>query len=147
MTRRSAVLAAFALLAFNTPASAQLVPEVGYVYPPGGKAGTTVRVHLGGTEWTPDMQFFVHDKRVKLEILGPPGELLIPPPPYWFGAKGRLSALPLMRERPAKFTLPADMPAGPVRWQAANANGVTSTGVFVVGTGTELVGHLPRSWP
>ncbi|MBA4191669.1 MAG: hypothetical protein C0467_27125 [Planctomycetaceae bacterium] len=147
MTRRSGIVAIFALIAFAAPASAQLTPEVGYVYPPGGKAGTTVSVHLGGAEWTPDMQFFVHDKRVKLEILGSPGELLIPPPPYWFGAKGRLSALPLLRERPAKFVLPADLPPGPIRWQAANANGATSTGVFIVGTGTEVVEDEKRSAP
>jgi hypothetical protein len=139
--------ALFLLLAFAAPASAQLAPEVGYVYPPGGKAGTTVAVNLGGSEWTPDMQFFVHDKRVKLEILGPPGELLIPPPPYWFGAKGRLSALPLLRELPAKFTLPADLPPGPIRWQAANANGATSTGIFIVGTGTELIEDERRTGP
>ena len=147
MTLRHALLASLALLAFSAPASAQLAPEVGYVYPPGGKAGTTVAVHLGGSEWTPDMQFFVHDKRVKLEILGPPGELLIPPPPYWFGAKGRLSALPLLRELPAKFTLPADLPPGPIRWQAANANGATATGIFIVSDGTELVEDEKRSAP
>lgn len=118
---------------------AQIAPEIGYVYPPGGKAGTTVNVHLGGAEWTPDMQFFVHDQRVKLEVLGPPGELLIPPPPYWYGAKGRLGSMPLLRERPAKFVLPADLPPGPIRWQAANANGATSTGLFVVSNGNELI--------
>jgi hypothetical protein len=93
------------------------------------------------------MQFFVHDKRVKLEVLGPPGELLIPPPPYWFGAKGRLPALPLLRERPARFILPADLPAGPIRWQAASANGATSTGVFVVGTGEEVMEDEKRKDP
>lgn len=127
------------------PAWAQVAPEVGYVFPPGGKAGTTVAVALGGSEWTPDMQFFVHDKRVKLEVLGPPGELLIPPPPYWFGAKGRLGSLPLLRERPARFVLPADLPPGPIRWQAANANGATSAGVFVIGTDTELIEDEKRT--
>ena len=82
MPRRPAsLLALFALFFLDSPAAAQLAPEVGYVYPPGGKAGTTVAVQLGGAEWTPDMEFFVHDRRVKLEVLGPPGELLIPPPP------------------------------------------------------------------
>jgi hypothetical protein len=144
MTRRLPLLA---FLAVSVPASAQLTPEIAHVYPPGGKAGTTVSVQLGGTEWTPDMQFFVHDKRVKLEVLGPPGELLIPPPPYWFGAKGRLPSLPLLRERLAKFTLPADMPPGPIRWQAANANGATLAGVFIVGTGNELVEDEKRTGP
>ncbi len=135
------------LILFTSPAFAQLGPEVGYAYPPGGKAGTTVAVALGGTEWTPDMQFFVHDPRVKLEVVGPLGDLLIPPPPYWFGAKGRLSATPLLRERSAKFFLPADLPPGPIRWQAANANGITSAGVFIVGSGTELLEDEKRKAP
>lgn len=147
MRRASALLATVALVFLAAPASAQLAPEVGYVFPPGGKAGTVVAVHLGGAEWTPDMQFFVHDTRVKLEVLGPPGDLLIPPPPYWYGAKGKLPSLPLLRELPARFTLPADLPPGPIRWQAANANGATSTGTFVVGTGVELVEDEKRKVP
>jgi len=142
MTQR---LTLFAILLLAAPATAQLAPEVGYAYPPGGKAGTAVSVQLGGTEWTPDMQFFVHDKRAKLEILGAPGDILIPPPPFWFGAKGRLTGPPLLRERPAKFVLPADLPAGPIRWQAANANGATSTGLFVVGTGVEVLEDEKRT--
>ncbi|MDB5314095.1 MAG: putative serine proteinase, subtilase family [Gemmataceae bacterium] len=147
MTRLPAVSVLAAVLVIAAPAPAQVAPEVGYVFPPGGKAGGTVAVQLGGSEWTPDMQFFVHDKRVKLEVLGPPGELFIPPPPYWFGAKGRLTGPPLLRELPARFVLPADLPPGPVRWQAANANGVTSAGVFVVGTGTELFEDETRKGP
>ena len=132
---------------FVSPSFAQIAPELGYVYPAGGKAGTTVNVQLGGAEWTPDMQFVCFDPRVKLEVLGPPGELFVPPPPYWFGAKGRLSSLPLLRERPAKFTLPADLPPGPIRWQASNANGSTSVGVFIVSTGTELMEDEKRKLP
>jgi hypothetical protein len=143
----SRVLSCVALVIFALPVSAQFAPEIGYVYPPGGKAGTVVPVFLGGAEWTPDMQFFVHDQRVKLEVLGPPGELQIPPPPFWFGAKGRLSALPVLRERPAKFTLPADLPPGPIRWQAANANGATSAGVFIIGTGAEVLEDDKRKGP
>ena len=142
MTHRLPLLA---LVLLAAPASAQLAPEVGYAFPPGGKVGTAVSVQLGGTEWTPDMQFFVHDKRAKLEILGAPGEILIPPPPFWFGAKGRLTGPPLLRERSAKFVLPADLPAGPIRWQAANANGASSTGIFVVGTGVEVLEDEKRT--
>src|SRR5438876_50452 len=76
---------------------AQKTPDAGYIFPPGGKAGTTIDVHLGGYDWTPDMEYFVHDPRVKLVPCGPPGPILIPPPPYWFGAKGRLPSLPLPR--------------------------------------------------
>jgi hypothetical protein len=135
------------LLTIANGARAQKAPEVGYVFPPGGKAGTTVSVVLGGYDWTPDMEFFVHDRRVQLTPTGPPGPILIPPPPYWFGAKGRITGPPLPREVPAKFVIPADMPPGPIRWQAANANGATSVGVFVVGTGAELVEDERRKGP
>jgi hypothetical protein len=128
-------------------AFAQRAPEVGYVFPPGGPAGTTVEVKLGGYDWTPDMDFFVLDRRVQLVAEGPPGELLIPPPPYWFGAKGRLPAVPIAREVPARFVVPADCPPGVVHWQAANANGGTATGVFIVGTGREVVEDERRNGP
>jgi hypothetical protein len=128
-------------------ARAQKAPEVGYVFPAGGKAGTTIDVKLGGYDWTPDMEFFVHDKRVHLIASGPPGPILIPPPPYWFGAKGRIANLPLPREVPAKFVIPADVPPGPIYWQAANANGGTSAGVFIVGNGTEVVENETSKTP
>lgn len=129
------------------PSAAQRVPEAGYVFPPGGKAGTTVEVRLGGYDWTPDMDYFTLDSRVQLAADGPPGPIWIPPPPYWFGPKGRLPALPLPREVSARFVIPPDMPPGPIRWQAANANGGTGTGVFVVGTGQELVEDEKRREP
>jgi hypothetical protein len=128
-------------------AHAQKAPEAGYIFPPGGKAGTTVEVHLGGYDWTPDMEYFTLDKRVRLTATGPPGPILIPGPPYWFGAKGRIAALPLPREVPAKLVIPADFPPGPVYWQAANANGCTSPGVFVVGSGPEVVEDQRRKGP
>ena len=43
------------------------------------------------------MQIFVHDPRIKLEIIGPPSPVLVPEPPYWFEAKGRGYAWPLPR--------------------------------------------------
>ena len=55
-------------------ARAQKAPELGYAFPPSIPAGKTTTVQLGGYDFTPDMQFFVHDKRVKLSVLGPPGE-------------------------------------------------------------------------
>ncbi len=93
------------------------------------------------------MEFFVHDRRVQLRPAGPSGPILIPPPPYWFGAKGRITGPPLPREVPAKLVIPADVPPGPIYWQAANANGGTSTGVFIVGTGTEVVEDEHRKTP
>ena len=136
------------LIFSSTPAHAQKpkqtaelkAPEPGYVFPAGGKAGTTVEVHLGGYDWTPDVQLFVLDPRVKLQLVGDQGPVLVPPPPYWFGAKAYINAALLPRERAAKFTLPADMPAGPVRWAVANAGGAgPKTGIFWVGTEAEVI--------
>ncbi|MBA4063439.1 MAG: hypothetical protein C0501_06945 [Isosphaera sp.] len=123
-------------------------PEPGYVYPPGGRAGTTVDVHLGGFDWTPDLQFFVLDPRVKLAPAGEPGPILVPPPPYWFGAKSTIAPLPLPREQAAKITLPADLPPGPVRWAVAGASGAGArTGVFWVGTDPEVTEAKPGKGP
>ena len=115
-----------------SPALAQKAPEMGYVYPPAVSPGTSVDVVLGVYDWTPDMQLFVHDERVKLVLTGPPGEVLVPPPPYWFGPKGLNPAMMQPREFPARLEIPAGMPAGPVHWQAANANGVTAVGTFLI---------------
>src|SRR5690348_13517147 len=100
MTSRSLTLAfAAAIASVSVPtARAQKAPELGYIFPGGGKAGTTVDVRLGGYDWTPDMEYFVHDRRVRLVPAGPPGPILVPGPPYWFGAKSRIVALPLPRE-------------------------------------------------
>ena len=71
MTRGSCLLlVALWMASCPTLTHAQLVPEIGYVYPAGGRVGTTVDVTLGGYDWTPDMQLFVHDPRIKLEIVG-----------------------------------------------------------------------------
>src|SRR5688500_4846135 len=80
---------------------AQLAPEIGYVHPAGAQVGSSIDVKIGGYDWTPDMQIFVSDPRVRLEIVGPPSEVLVPDPPYWFGAKARGYAWPLPREFPA----------------------------------------------
>src|SRR5215210_6086820 len=101
-------LVVIGLFIFAPSTHAQRVPEAGYVFPPGGKAGSTIDVRLGGYDWTPDVEFFVHDKRVQLIPADPPGPILIPQPPYWFGAKGRLASMPLAREVAAKFVVPAD---------------------------------------
>src|SRR5262249_11969982 len=66
-------------------ASAQRIPELGYTYPPGGRAGTTIEVRLGGYDWTPDMQFFVLDRRGELGASGAPRRLLVAPPPPTLG--------------------------------------------------------------
>ena len=125
-------------------ANAQLVPEIGYVYPAGGRAGTTVDVVLGGYDWTPDMQLFVHDPRIKLEIVGPPSPVLISEPPYWFGYKARGFAWPLAREFKAKLTIPADVSPGLVKWQVANANGASPLGTIHVGNVPEIAEDSKR---
>src|SRR6516165_10051720 len=145
--KTSPLTALTALLLIAPAAHAQKAPDAGYIFPAGGKAGTTIDVHLGGYDWTPDMEFFVHDKRLQLAATGPPGPILIPPPPYCFGAKGRIVALPLPREAPAKIVIGTDLPPGPVYWHAANANGGTAAGVFIVGAGPEVVEDECRTGP
>jgi hypothetical protein len=143
----SSRIAAVIALAIVTPASAQLAPEIGYVHPAGAQAGSTVEVTLGGYDWTPDMQLFVHDPRIKLELLGPPSPVLISEPPYWFGAKARGYAWPLPREFKARLTVPADVPPGLVKWQVANANGVSPVGVMHIGNVAEVVEDAKRKGP
>lgn len=126
--------------------------EPGYLYPPGGRAGTTVDVKLGVYDGTPDQQLFVFDPRVKLDPTGQPGPILVPPPPYWFGAKSTIAPLPLPREQSARLTLPANLPPGPMRWTVANACGAgLRTGIFWVGDGPEVLeeagGKEPQKLP
>jgi len=140
------ILSSLGLSSFviSSTVHAQLAPEIGYSHPPGGRAGTTVDVILGGYDWTPDMQVFVHDPRIKIEIIGPPSPVLVPDPPYWFGAKGRGPAWPCPREVPARLTIPADVPTGLVRWQVANANGASPVGFIHVGSVPEVVEDSKR---
>ena len=127
------------LLGATAAANAQTSPSIGYMYPPGGRSGQVVDVVLGGYDWTPDMQLFVHDPRIELEILAPPGPILVPEPPYWFGKKARRPPFLLPRETRARLTIPAGISPGVMRWQAANANGATAVGRFFVGNGPELL--------
>ena len=148
-------VAMFAMTILIASASSTLaqsaLPKLGYVYPPGVRVGSTTEVRLGGYNFTPDMQFFVHDPRVKLEVLGPPGKLIEPPPPYWFGAKAGNPSMPFPREVPARLTIPADFPPGPVQWQVANANGSSATNTFIVGSDPEVLeaasGKEPQQLP
>ncbi|MBY0325288.1 MAG: PPC domain-containing protein, partial [Gemmataceae bacterium] len=107
--------------------------------PAGGKAGTKIEVKLGGQDWTPDTEFFVGDKRVKLEVLTPPGPVLMHEPPYWFDIKSFANDPSLPREISARFTLPEGMPAGPIHWRVANANGAGNGGIFMVGNTPEIL--------
>jgi hypothetical protein len=137
----------FQLAAISSTALAQKAPEAGYVFPPGGQAGTTVDVRLGGCDWTPDVQFLVHEPGVVLQTIDTPGDVLMPEPPYWFGIKSMVNDPPLPREVSARLTLPVDVPAGPIHWRVANANGGSNTGVFMVGQGDELIEDEQRVAP
>lgn len=51
-------LITLALISLPQSAFAQHPPAIGYMFPPGGQAGQTIEVILGGYDWTPDMQLF-----------------------------------------------------------------------------------------
>ncbi len=113
----------------------QQAPELGYIYPCVVPSGTSVDVMLGGFNWTPDMDILVfddHTPAVEIEITGEQGPVIVPPPPYWFGARGRERAFLMPSETPARIRVPAGHPPGPVRWRAANVNGLTKEGTFYV---------------
>ena len=116
----------------------QLAPGMGYMSPSGGQAGQTIDVTIGGYDWTSDIELFVHDSRITLELIEPPGEVIVPEPPYWFGKKARRSPFLLPREATARLTIPSDIPPGLVKWQVANANGASATGLFRVSQNEEL---------
>ncbi len=118
-----------------------------YCFPAGGKAGTSIEVRLGGTDWTPDTKFFIHDPRVKLEILSKPGPVLIHEPPFWFDIKSFANDPRLPREVSARWIIPANMPAGPVQWSVANANGASQGGIFMIGEGESLIENELRNAP
>ncbi|NQV22990.1 MAG: hypothetical protein HQ518_01375 [Rhodopirellula sp.] len=132
---------------FASDADAQQAPSIGYMFPPGGQAGSTVDVVLGGYDWTPDMELFVRDARIQLELAGAPGPVIVPEPPYWFGKKARRGPFPMPRETHAKLKLPVDLSPGIYRWQAANANGATASGKFVVSDVLEVVEERGRQVP
>lgn len=134
------------LMSFSETA-AQKPPALGYVYPPAVSAGTDAQVELGGFDLTSDMQWFVHDDRIRLETAGIPGDFIDAPPPYWTGPRAAGASLPIPREVPARLKVPADMPSGLVRWQVANANGSSGTALFFVGDAREITESRSRSFP
>src|SRR5437899_232806 len=99
---RALVLGILSILALGSRSLAHhpAEPEAGYLFPPGGRAGSTVAVQLGIYEWTPDLHYFILNPRVRLEILGAPGKLLLAAPPFFLDQKA-YNPLPLPREVPA----------------------------------------------
>jgi len=126
---------------------AQKAPQPGYIFPPAIRAGAVTNVQLGGFDFTPDMQWFVHDERVRLQTEGPLGEYQLAPPPYWFGPRAGVGAMPIAREVAGRFDVDPAMPAGLVRWQVASANGSSQTAMFYVSRGQEIVEARSRDLP
>lgn len=139
MQRILTIACLYGLMTLTESAFAQQPPAIGYMFPSGGQAGKTVEVVLGGYDWTPDMELFVHDSRIKLEVLEKPGPVLVPEPPYWFGKKARRPPFLLPRETKARLTIPANVPPGIIKWQVANANGASASGKLVVSSDRELI--------
>lgn len=55
----------------NDSVSGQLAPGAAYVFPPVVRIGETTEVRMGVLDPTDDLQWFVHDERVELEVVGP----------------------------------------------------------------------------
>ena len=150
-TARTICIALGIALCMVIPADAQLSspkpPHVGYVFPPVIKIGATTEVTLGGFDWTDDLQWFVHDPRVKLETYGSLSDYHLPPPPYWEGVRASIGAPPIPREIAGRLVCPADVPPGPVYWQVANANGSSSTALVYLTNSPEVVESRSRDLP
>ena len=140
------LIAIHSTLAFGEP-TPPMPPGLGYVYPLFVKIGATTDVTLGGYDWTDDMQWFVHDPRVKLETTGPIGDYRTIPPPYWVGTRAGIAPSPIPREISARIECPADAKPGPVFWQVANANGSSKTAVFYLSDANEIVESRSRDLP
>lgn len=123
------VLGVFALVAVTTLAQQ---PRAGYVHPTVVAPGATTEVTLGGYDYTPDVEFLALDPRIQLEALGPPGDFVLHPPPYWFGSRGRMAASPIPREVTARIQVPEGFASGSVAWQVSTANGGTAARRFLV---------------
>jgi hypothetical protein len=146
MTTRAVATLLVVLIAAAARAEGPPEPEIGYTFPAGGRAGQAVAVRLGIDEWTPDLQYFVYADGVSLTIDGAPGPLLLQDRPHPFGKKA-YNPPPLPREVPARFVIPANTAAGPIRWQVANANGISHTGIFIVSRDRELMENEERDGP
>ena len=128
-------------------ALAQVPPGVGYVFPPVVQIGTTTDVQMGVFDYTDDVQWFLHHDRVSLELIGPPGDFLLPPPPYWTGARAMTAALPIPREVPGRLNVPDGLEPRLVCWQLASANGPSRAAVVLLSREREIVEARSRDFP
>ena len=128
-------------------ATAQQAPSLGYAFPPAVSPGSTAEVALGGYDFTPDMQFFALDERVRLTPKDEPGEFFVTPPPYWFGPRGFSGAMKIPREISVQIHVASDCQPGLIRWQVANANGAAAPAVVLISDRPEIVEDRYRDYP
>lgn len=125
-------------------------PQLGYVYPPAVRIGETTSVALGGYDLTADTQYFLLHPHASWSVDGELSDFHVPPPPYWFGEKGRLSAFPIPRETSASVKVAEAAPGiapGIALWQVANANGVSAPAPIYLSDVQELREERWRSQP
>ena len=122
-------------------------PSAGYMYPPVVPAGVVTEVQLGGYEFTPDVEFFSPDPQVTITKMGPPGKLVVAPPPYWFGQKSMRAPFPIPRETPARIHVAQANSSDTSYWQVANAGGASGCVPFLVDTGNIVVENRRRDAP
>ncbi len=134
-------------LAAVAAAALSVAPGAGYIYPPVMPAGRATEVQFGGYEFTPDVELHSLDPGVTIERLGPPGDLIVPEPPYWFGQKSMRGAFPIPRELPARITVGKEVSPGITRWQAANAGGASGTAPYLIESGRVVVENRHRADP
>jgi hypothetical protein len=145
--RKCVIVSILCLIVWATTARAQKAPGLGYAYPPAIPIGQTSAIQLGGFDFTVDMEWFVHDARVRLIAAGPPGDYLLAPPPYWIGPRTSTPAVPIPREVAARIEVDSQAPAGLLRFQVANANGSSSTSMIYLSDGPETVESRSRDFP
>lgn len=147
---RAGSLAMAAILFFwlcSDSVSGQVTPGAGYVFPPVVRIGETTEVRMGVLDYTDDLQWFVHDERVKLEVVGSVSDFFLPPPPYWIGPRALTSAPPIPREVPARLSVAAGAEPGMVCWQIASANGPSRTASVLLSDERELLETRSRDFP